>query len=272
MFKTKSKVIAACTLALVLIVASVVIRYTNTQKINNELSYVDNGNTQNQDKALANSIDGTASSTNLEASAINQTDIVSQKLFASYMVLQNSGNLNADTATSLVNDITSGIDASVTPQYQANDLIIISTSTVSVLKNYANKFWAIRTKYVNLYKQHPLGSADFVADPSNPSFITGFVATGDLYIQMATELSKLPVPAELTDLHLKLLNNYVASGLGLKKLQQLNSDPIATISGLSTFSQYSDYETTILSIMAQYFSKSGIIFSSSDPGIGWNTI
>jgi len=270
MFKSKPKVIIACILAFVLIATSIIIRFVNTQKINSQLAYVDS--TAKQQNNLANSINGTASSTDLSALVTNQTDLVSQKLFASYMVLQNSGNLNAQTVTDLANNIASGLDTKTVNQYQASDLNLINNASTKEIKDYANEFWAIRQKYIDLYKKNPLGSQGFVADPSNPSFVSGFVATGDLYIKMANELSKLSVPAQLASLHLKLLNNYVISGLGLKKLDQLSLDPMATVSGLSTFSQYSDYENIILSTMAQYFSESGIIFGNNEPGSGWNSI
>jgi hypothetical protein len=218
------------------------------------------------------SVGSTTPSADLAVPEENQTDIMSQKLFANLMVLQDSGTLDDQSISDLADNIASEVDASSTPEYQLSDLTIINNASIEQIKDYANQFWTIRQKYVDLYKQNPLGSTNFVADPSDPSFISGFTATGNLYIQMAAELSKLPVPSDLADFHLKLLNNYVASGLGLEKLSQLNSDPVATISGLTTYSEYSDYETTILEIMAKYFSESGIIFSDSDPGAGWNTI
>ena len=274
--RSKPTIIVACGLAIILIVAAVIIRYTNSNhKASSSLAYVNNANSASQDTSLEDRASAAllASSTDLSVPAINQTDALSRKLFSSFMVLQNSNNLNGQTISDLVTNIASNIDASVTPKYQLSDLTLISNATPKDLKDYANKFWAIRQKYVDLYKQNQLGSSTFLADPTDPSFAHGFVNTGNLYIQMAKDLSKLSVPAELANLHLKLLNNYIASGLSLKKLDQINTDPIATISGLSTFSQYSDYEDTILSILAQYFSKNGIIFNNtSDPGYGWNSI
>lgn len=270
MFKSKPKVVIACILALVLITASIIIRLVNTQKINSQLAYVDN--TAQQQNNLANSTNEMASSTDLSALVTNQTDLVSQKLFANFAALQSSGNLNPQTITDLADNIASGLDTKATIQYKISDLNLINNASTKEIKDYANKFWTIRQKYMDLYSQNPIGSANFATDPLSSSFGSGFTATGDLYIKAANELSKLSIPSELAGLHLKLLNNYAASGQALKKLAQINTDSISAISGISTFSQYSDYEDIILSTMAQYFSESGIIFSNNEPGFGWNSI
>lgn len=268
----RPKILVACGCALLLIICASIVRANNySYKVGNSLSYVSDSNPVPNSDSDTN----TASSTNLDIPVVpadNQTDDMSQKLFANLMVLQSSGNLSDQSITDLATSMASQVDASNTIQYQVSDLTIINKATIAQTKDYANKFWAIRQKYVNVYKQNEIGSTNFSADPTDPSFSTGFAAVGDLYIKMAADLSKLPVPSALADLHLKLLNNYVASGLGLKKMNVVNSDPINAVSGLSTFSNYTDYETTILEIMAQYFSQDGIIFTSTDPGIGWNSV
>ncbi len=270
MLKSKPQVVIACILAFVLIATSIIIRFVNTQKINGRLAYVDN--IANQQNNLANSINETAFSTDLSALVTNQTDLVSQKLFANFAALQSSGNLNPQTITDLADNIASGLDTKATVQYQISDLNLVDNASLKEIKDYANGFWAIRKKYMDLYSQNQIGSANFATDPLSSSFVSGFIATGDLYIKAASELSKLSVPSELANLHLKLLNNYATSGQALKKLAQINNDSMSAISGISTFSQYSDYEDIILSTMAQYFSESGIIFNESDPGFGWNSI
>jgi len=269
------KLIIACVAAFALIAVAAFVRFTGyTGNIKNGLAYINNENLAGPSDSAQDAVDTSASSSDLNVPVANQnqTDVMSQKLFASLMVLQQGGNLTDQSVLDLANNLASSVDASTTAQYQLSDLTIMSSSTPAQLKDYANQFWTIREKYANLYQQNPVGSADFAADPSDPSFASGFVETGDLYIQMAADLSQIPVPAQLATLHLDLLNNYAASGEELKKVGQINSDSVSAMSGLNTFEEYSDYETTTLEIMAQYFSDSGIIFTSQDPGIGWNTI
>ena len=86
------------------------------------------------------------------------------------------------------------------------------------------------------------------------------------------QLVKIDVPEELVGIHLNLSNNYSIMGSGLNQLNKSETDPVATITGLNTYSDYSDYEAVSLKVLANYFEASGIIFGQSDPGKGWQTI
>ena len=203
---------------------------------------------------------------------INETELMGKELFAQYMTVRQSGNLNNQTSDSIVKDLTSKISDNPTPFYHETDLNIIDKASTDDLKNYANKFWSIRQRYIKIYSDAINKSKDSNSADADTTLIQNFVLAGNLYSDMASELIKLPVPSELANLHLKIANNEQTSGSSLKKLNKLDTDPIVTITGLATYKRYSEYETTMLKIMARYFKESGIIFDNKDPGIGWSTL
>ena len=263
-------IIVACILSVIFIMLSIFIKYGSFRTTNSELSV---GSDQVIPDTYVDNVDNsTATPATTDNSNQNQTDLTSKNLFTQYISLQQSGNLNSETSQTLVNDISSQIKITPEKQFALADLNVVQNPTTVDLKNYANKFWVIRNKYKNLYIQNISANEDTSVVSANSGAVQGLFRAGDLYIQMAVELVSIPVPKELANIHLKLINNYEVSGTSLKRLDKIDADPIVTVTGLNTYSKYSDYEDTMLRILANYFSASGIIFSSVDPGIGWKTL
>lgn len=267
MKKFSPGIIVACILSFILIILSLFVRFTNTETRNSNL-------TVDQNKIINNTYTDNSTTTPATVTMlnINQTDFVSNQLLSSLISLKENGNYTPETTQYVINNLTDQINVAPTIQFTTADITIIPIPTLNDTKNYANKFWSIRAKYQNLYTQNANLNKNSITDSSSPAYIQVMIYAGNLYVQMADELKNLSVPKELADLHLKLLNNYEMEGSSLKQLNNIDIDPVLAITGLNTYSKYSDYEDTMLQILANYFSASGIIFSKADPGIGWKSL
>ncbi len=269
MKKISPVIIVTTVLALFLIILALFIRFNDSVARSVGLSVESSRNQQNF--AVGNTNTEYVSPDSLN-SGLNQTDEISKKLLAQFLDLKQSGNLNENTTKSLVESISSQIKIVPPKIYTAVDIKIIPNQTKEDIKNYANSFWTIKTKYKNLFIQRKSPERDPALDFAGSLLTKDILIAANLYTQMGEEVSKLTVPASLVDLHLKLVNNYIASGVSLKQLENSETDPISTIAGLNNFSNYSDYESTTLIIMADYFKASGIIFNKTDPAFGWNSL
>ena len=203
-----------------------------------------------------------------------ETDILSKKLFAEYINLKQSGNFNEEAVIATVNNLVAEEiqNKKDTQYYFPKDIKTFPSENKILLKSYGNSFAAIRTKYKNQYTQNPLVKEGGVANLLDPEFIQGLVRTSEVYKNMATELSKIAAPKDLTDTHLEILNNYMASSDGLKELRALSTDPVKGMIGTQRHIEAEGKEKNLLSDVAEYLSENGIIFSGNEAGNMWNAI
>lgn len=259
-----SKISASVILSILLIIGAIFSKYKD--KVATTLSYVNNDSLQGLTSKIPSSDPN-------QVMPVNETELLGRELFTQYMTVRQSGKLNSTTTQSIVNNLTSKVGENPAPVYSDKDLNIIQKATNDDLKKYANKFWEIRERYKNQYvKSTSAGGGGLVSTSADSVQIKNLISAGILYVDMARELSELPVPQEIANLHLQIINNEQASGESLKKLSQLSTDPFVSVAGLSVYSKYSDYEDTLLKVMAGYLSESGIIFSDKEPGAGWKTL
>lgn len=204
----------------------------------------------------------------------NLTTILSKQVFSNFIVLNESGNLNAQTINDLTDQLASQIIQKVPTAkvYTAADLHIIPNPTKEDIRKYGNDFFVLRNKYQNTYIRDMTSPGSPILDETDTGAIKTFALIGALYEELVPELLKISVPIGLVELHLKILNNYNESAFGLKQFDGLNNDPVAAISGLNVFSKNSNLETTILGQISAYFIKNGIIFYENEPGYGWNNV
>ena len=203
-----------------------------------------------------------------------ETDILSKKLFAEYINLKQSGNVNEEAVIATVNNLVAEEiqNKKDTQYYFLKDVKTFPSENKSLLKSYGNFFASIRTKYKNQYLQNPLVKEGGVANLLDPEFLQGLVRTSEVYRNMAVELSKIAAPKDFADTHLQILNNYMASSDGLKELSALSTDPVLGMIGTQRHIEAEGKEKNLLSDVAEYLSENGIIFSGNEAGNMWNAI
>lgn len=266
-----TKIIVSVLIAFVLIGLSIFINYSSNT--NNTPSLVAENQKQTTNTNQTYNTTQTGSTQTNPTIVQNQTDLLSKQLFANYILLQKSGDLNAESTQNLADQLSSQINTNLPSKiYQKSDLTIIKNPTKADLKNYGNQFMFIKDKYTNQYNKDPLGQNNQSIDLLDPKVISQLSNISNLYENMAKELLNLPVPADLIDVHLEIVNNYFGSADGLKKISQIDTDPIVAISGIGIHAKFSSEETSLLKQIAGYLFENGIIFSKDEPGAGWEKI
>lgn len=195
-----------------------------------------------------------------------KTDEISRGLFSEYLQLKQSGKLNQDTMTNLVNKAVSQVDTSPENIYSPSDIKTISDSDTAGAKNYANAIVTIREKYRDLYKQNQIIIVGKKINFDDPASVESIAATGKLYESTAKEMAKLLVPKSLVAAHIALLNNYMTSAEGLSDLSRLKTDPILALAGIQRHADSAKQEAEILSGINQFFINRGLIFGPDEAG------
>lgn len=202
----------------------------------------------------------------------NVTDEVSVGLFAEYMQLKQSGKLDQDTMTGLVNKAVAHVNTGPVILYSPTDIKTIPDSDTAGAKNYANSLVTIREKYQEKYRSNQIIIVGTTVNFDDPASVESINSTSKLYEDITKELVKLSVPKSLVASHVALLNNYTESFIGFKQLANLKNDPIVALVGIQKHVAATGRESEIYAGINQFFSSRGLVFSAYEAGSRIGTI
>lgn len=196
--------------------------------------------------------------------ATNKTENLSKQLFSDYLGLKSSGQAdNSEAVQQVVDRIAREVDSLNTEtSYTKKDLVINTSANSEDIREYANAFGRIRQSYRDEFSKRAANDSYF--SPADKNFQTNMFFASSLYAAKAEQLLKLSVPSELADIHLRLINSYAGSGVGLEKMSLLQNDPLMSAVGVKQFSAESQKEELLLEELRRELSASGIVFTQND--------
>jgi len=204
----------------------------------------------------------------------SEIDKLGKELFAEYIELKKTDSVNQANielvTDRLINKYTD--EVYLIKEYALQDIKTYENANASQFKIYGIAIASVRDKYASAYSQNSLTDEDFYSDRAFDKLAEKLSWISDLYEQAISELLLLPVPKELADYHLALVNSYSKSALGLSFSDSARQNPILMLSGFQAHIEASDEEEQILSSLALFFQTSGIIFSNNEAGGLWNSI
>lgn len=202
------------------------------------------------------------------------TVALSKDIFAEYVSLKKSGNLNPASIDQLTERIASGITLPAEKQFTASGLKSFDDADLIKMRTYGNTFAVIQKKYQDLYVQSPLQAEDLTGGlaGNNPLSSQKLNQASKWYGDMATELMTLSVPKGLVSTHIDLANNYLQNARGLKNIAFLQSDPTRAVIGIEEYTNASTAGQNLIAKIISYLLGNGIIFISDEPGFSLNTL
>jgi len=184
----------------------------------------------------------------------NLSEAVSRDLFAKFMTLQTSGNLNDETQALLVKSVISDINpGSIPPRYTIADVAITDTNAIA-LRAYGNQIASV------LIDLHEAALAN-----------SGNKATLAAYTDATDTLKAIKAPSTLGLAHLQILNSFNATYQMLILLSDFQNDPIKSLVAMKSIQTNTTQTGDLLASVALEFKKSDIIFDKVEAGYIWNT-
>ena len=183
----------------------------------------------------------------------NISNKVSHDLFAKFMALQNSGNLDEDSQAQVINDVITNIDpGSIPPRYSLTDVRVVDTNTAS-LRAYGNQ---VAEAVLNLGKT-------ITPNSSNKDSLSQYVKTIE-------SLRAMNTPSTLGLNHLQILNNFNATYQMLALLAEYEKDPIKGLVALKSIQTNNKNSVALFETIASELKNSDIIFDKTEAGNIWN--
>lgn len=191
------------------------------------------------------------------SSSINSTLDLSQQLFARYVNLQSSGQLNEDTINTMTADIAASIQVSSTgTDYTAEKLTTFPDSDANKLREYGDTLVSLRNQFADAYNSQYTNTS---LAPEDPSFSQNSLIIGDFYTKLSLAFMNIPVPQGAVQFHLAYANAIKDSGLGFKAMGEINKEPLNALMGLQKHLQAQEIQARAIANLKIYFQRNGII-------------
>ena len=187
------------------------------------------------------------------------TDALTQDLLSQFSSLQASGDISSDDAQSIVNNLLSNYDpANQQPVFGLKDIIISEDTSPEAIKKYANTYALIEQTRIGIMLAALKGKPDAQI-------------ISNTYIQIASDLKQVAVPAPIANVHLDAINNYEQIATSLTDIVNYESDPTQGLFALKQYQTADAKRTALYTEFATYFQENGILFGENEPGYAWTT-
>lgn len=185
----------------------------------------------------------------------NLSDQLSRSLFSQFMSANQNNNLTPADEQDIVASSLGGLSPEIIENsYVLGDIKTLDQSGVQGSKAFGNNF------------------ANTIEETSGKFEGKDTDEIGSVYESLAEKLLELKVPFEVKYPYLQLLNNYAALGKVFDMIAGQKEDPVKALLALKTYDQLKNSNAELLTTIADYFKKNGIIFGNEEPGAVWNSI
>ncbi len=181
---------------------------------------------------------------NTDSTPHTETERFAHDFFSAYTALKDSGQVDSETINNFSNALgQSVIDPNIIDQYGINDIKVDQSGDESKKDAY---YEAV----VDLYdteQSSGLGDelnivSEMLAAYSSTGQETGSEKLGaiaDAYQDFAKKLMALSAPISLSEYHLRIANSANNTGIAVRNMMKMTSDPVVGLAGLSQYQKYS---------------------------------
>ncbi|MDE1966418.1 MAG: hypothetical protein KGI41_04230 [Patescibacteria group bacterium] len=196
------------------------------------------------------------------------TDQFGKALFAQYLQAAPNGTQlsQADMNTFLTGAL--GALNAATPEqdsYAASQMKVQGTGP-DALRQYAADAEAAFGANTVSANQSELAYFRDALQQNDPASLTKVAEIGAAYTKIAAALAKMPVPSELEQYHLALVNAFARLGTATSDMALIGTDPLRSALGVSRYQADSLLMLNALSSIAQVFGSESVTLVSGEKG------
>lgn len=174
-----------------------------------------------------------------------ETDKFAQQFFASLAALKQSGQLDNDTLKNISTSLGEGIaNPTIIDNYTKENLKITPDENIKNQEDYYLKI----AELFETYQKKGIGEElDIVsaiaatgASASSPEMEQKLNSIANYYQEYAQKMLQVFVPESLSSYHLDIINNSNNTGIAVRNMAKVSTDPIIGLSGVAQYQKYSD--------------------------------
>lgn len=186
---------------------------------------------------------------------------VSTNIISNYVLLDQVGQLNEETIATLETQVIDAAyeTAQIKDRYSIFDLTTFPDYEKENVIQYGNTFASMLLDYYATFAS--------IKNTDDATYISTISA---VFISFAEELSHIPTPAGIAEVHLRFINNTNRVGQAIKILNTSDQDPVRALFALQQYEQSGGEQTQLFVDIANYFRANGILFDENTLGIMWH--
>ena len=253
----KPGIITAIVVSVVLIIGALWFRFSTTVSTPNNLVALpaDQLPDTYYEDVIAKFLEppATPSSTISSEEKLSTTDLVARQMVLDYLGLAQNGQATPANLSALAMKYIDTIPNALTPRtLLVTDLHVVSNSAAA----YTAYGDAFNTAYQNYSTK--LAGAYVDTEVIGAASSKMAVSMAKTYTEMASILSKLSVPAALMQLHLSLINIYLANAASMNAITRAETDPASSFAGLILLKANASKEEEIVGNLRKSLATHGV--------------
>jgi hypothetical protein len=193
-------------------------------------------------------------SSDIQEKDLNQTDILARQFLSTASLIRDGGGLDNrsfEVFSESFDQLFSNTD--VRDIFSMKDVLIGDVTPAKYKESLAQAFKPLLdTPIEELGLIERLSSGD----PKAPKDVEKIV---EIYRNLSNELSKISVPANLSEIHLAMMNGTGRLAIVFISMRNLENDPVSAMVGFSRYEEYTNSLTEALKKLDDYFVRNGII-------------
>lgn len=184
------------------------------------------------------------------------TDNLSKNLFANYISLKQQGVMTPENEAQLIAQIVSDVEeqTAYVNKYRLSTLSTLSVPTDVQIRQYGNSFAEAQLKTLTT-----------ISTLENLSDIA------EQYKLFAATLHAIPVPKQIAETHLQLINDMYNFYLASLSANSHQTDPTKTLLAIPIIRDIEARQEGLYATLVNYFEENDILFNEDEPGRMWNT-
>ncbi len=191
--------------------------------------------------------------------AVTENDKLAREFFALIVSLKQTGNLNENSIANLSNGIGKKVVAEQIPDIYTKAIINTTETNTKTIKAYYTNFKKLANRYINSGIGNELTYMGKAVSENDKESIAGLKNIANEYRGFGQDLIQLEVPSSLSDLQLKLANDYEKNAVAIEQMSIMTADPITGMSALVSYKKNNDALAIDLKNLQNFFIRNGIL-------------
>lgn len=194
------------------------------------------------------------------ATSSNQTEQFSREFLTTILAINASGADKDSVMKAATEQIAARFaQEGATSVFSENDLSLVNNPTQKDRLNYKNAMELIAQKYKNDQLGYELEYISQIVGKNNTTVVPKLEKISTAYANMAHELSQIPIPSDIKQTHLDLINGFANTSLSITKMKQAQDDSVLALLGISQYSKAYAQMENAFTALADYYKNNDMI-------------
>jgi len=199
---------------------------------------------------------------------LTETEIFARQFITGYLNLKQSGELNEETKKQLTNNLFENLQKSQDYDYKTykiSDIKISQDNSPEMVRQYGNDMGRILENFNNI-KENEFEILTKAIEENNSEKLTELQLYIEDYQRTADDLLKTRCPSNYSQMHIDLVNSFMATEYSVSEMQKFFIDPLKAFHVIGLYFEQGRKMKEIFSNLGVEFKKMGISFEQNEPG------